>query len=241
MGRPRRSSRSPCSTSATGRAARTRRASWRSAPASPAMFCASTSASRRRRSGVPQLWFHTGDAAVRDASGTFFFVDRVGDRIRRRGENISSFHVEDLMNQHPDVALSAAFPVPAAEGDEDEVVVYVQPEPGRTLDLDALPAWLEHRLPALHAPAARARGRGDPADADEQGREVPAQAAVPRAGLTRRGHRSASTGAPAVPPRLRRLRAAGSARAGCGGRALRELGEHLLRVLAQRRHDLTPW
>ena len=98
------------------------------------------------------LWFHTGDAAVQDASGTYFFVDRVGDRIRRRGENISSFHVEDLMNQHPDVALSAAFPVPAQDGDEDDVVVFVQTEPGRTLDLEALPAWLDSAFPRFMRP-----------------------------------------------------------------------------------------
>lgn len=98
------------------------------------------------------LWFHTGDAAVRDEDGIFYFVDRVGDRIRRRGENISTFHVEDLMNQHEDVALSAAFPVPAGEGDEDEVVVFVQPEPGRTIDLQAMPAWIETAFPRFMRP-----------------------------------------------------------------------------------------
>lgn len=98
------------------------------------------------------LWFHTGDAAVREGDGTYYFVDRVGDRIRRRGENISSFHVEDLMNQHEDVALSAAFPVPAAVGDEDEVVVFVQPEAGRAIDLEALPAFLEAAFPKFMRP-----------------------------------------------------------------------------------------
>lgn len=98
------------------------------------------------------LWFHTGDAAVQDADGTFYFVDRVGDRIRRRGENISSFHVEDLMNQHQDVALSAAFPVPAQVGNEDELVVFVQPEAGRTIDLDALPAYLDSAFPKFMRP-----------------------------------------------------------------------------------------
>jgi crotonobetaine/carnitine-CoA ligase len=98
------------------------------------------------------LWFHTGDAAVRDERGTFFFVDRLGDRIRRRGENISTFHVEDLMNQHEDVALSAAFPVPAEDGDEDEVVVFVQPESGRTIDLESMSAWLETAFPKFMRP-----------------------------------------------------------------------------------------
>lgn len=98
------------------------------------------------------LWFHTGDTAVVDADGTFFFMDRVGDRIRRRGENISSYHVEDLMNQHADVALSAAFPVPARQGGEDELVVFVQPEPGRSVDLDRLHAFLEQTFPTFMRP-----------------------------------------------------------------------------------------
>ena len=40
-------------------------------------------------------WFHTGDAARRDADGNYYFVDRLKDAIRRRGENISSIEVED--------------------------------------------------------------------------------------------------------------------------------------------------
>ena len=39
-------------------------------------------------------WFHTEDAFRQDAAGNFFFVDRMKDSIRRRGENISSFEVE---------------------------------------------------------------------------------------------------------------------------------------------------
>ena len=39
-------------------------------------------------------WFHTGDAFRRDESGRYFFVDRIKDVIRRRGENISSFELE---------------------------------------------------------------------------------------------------------------------------------------------------
>ncbi|MDP4350132.1 AMP-binding protein, partial [Escherichia coli] len=48
-------------------------------------------------------WFHTGDACRCDAAGYFYFVDRVKDAIRRRGENISSFAVESDVTAHPDV------------------------------------------------------------------------------------------------------------------------------------------
>jgi crotonobetaine/carnitine-CoA ligase len=46
-------------------------------------------------------WFHTGDAFRRDAAGNFYFVDRIKDAIRRRGENISSFEVEAEICAHP--------------------------------------------------------------------------------------------------------------------------------------------
>jgi crotonobetaine/carnitine-CoA ligase len=69
-------------------------------------------------------WFHTGDAFRRDEAGRFYFVDRIKDAIRRRGENISSFEVEVLVNSHEGVAESAAIPVPSEWG-EDEVKVCV--------------------------------------------------------------------------------------------------------------------
>ena len=55
------------------------------------------------------LWFHTGDRVVREADGYYKFVDRLKDAIRRRGENISSFEVEQVLLSHPDVATAAAF------------------------------------------------------------------------------------------------------------------------------------
>lgn len=69
-------------------------------------------------------WFHTGDAFRVDEEGRFYFVDRVKDAIRRRGENISSFEVEALVNDHPAVLEAAAIPVPSEWG-EDEVKVCV--------------------------------------------------------------------------------------------------------------------
>jgi len=43
------------------------------------------------------LWFHTGDRVVRDADGHYRFVDRMKDSIRRRGENVSSWEVEQVL------------------------------------------------------------------------------------------------------------------------------------------------
>ena len=69
-------------------------------------------------------WFHTGDRGSRDADGYFAFIDRLKDSIRRRGENISSYEVERVVNSHPGVAESAAYGVPSDLG-EDEVMVTV--------------------------------------------------------------------------------------------------------------------
>ena len=57
-------------------------------------------------------WFHTGDAFRCDEDGWYYFVDRMKDTIRRRGENISSFEVENFVIEHPEVADCAAVGVP---------------------------------------------------------------------------------------------------------------------------------
>ena len=70
-------------------------------------------------------WFHTGDQAVRDGTGALWFQDRIKDSIRRRGENISSYEVERLVNGHPAVAESAAVGAPSELGEEEVRVVVV--------------------------------------------------------------------------------------------------------------------
>jgi crotonobetaine/carnitine-CoA ligase len=71
-------------------------------------------------------WFHTGDVFRVDTDGNFYFVDRLKDAIRRRGENISSFEVEAIVNRHPDVVESAAVAVPSELGEDDVKVVVVR-------------------------------------------------------------------------------------------------------------------
>ncbi|MDE1923119.1 MAG: AMP-binding protein [Gammaproteobacteria bacterium] len=90
-------------------------------------------------------WFHTGDAFRRDADGNFFFVDRMKDAIRRRGENISSFEVEAEVLAFADVRECAALAVPSEYG-EDEVLIVVAPAPGRRVDPAALIHFLIERL-----------------------------------------------------------------------------------------------
>ena len=98
------------------------------------------------------LWFHTGDAAIMDEQGDFYFVDRLGDRIRVRGENLSSFQVEDMLNGHPDVEFCAVFPIRAEEGDEDDIVVFAVPRAGVELTREEIAVWAEGELPKFMRP-----------------------------------------------------------------------------------------
>jgi len=92
-------------------------------------------------------WFHTGDAFRRDADGLFYYVDRIKDSIRRRGENISSIEVETQVNEHPAVQECAAIAVPSEWG-EDEVMVVLATKPGEAVNpidlIDFLAARMAH-------------------------------------------------------------------------------------------------
>ena len=96
-------------------------------------------------------WFHTGDAFTYDEDGNFYFVDRAKDYIRRRGENISSFEVEAIVNQYPDIAESAAAAVPADQG-EDEVKVAVVLNPEVEFNPADLIEFLIPRMPRFAIP-----------------------------------------------------------------------------------------
>ena len=90
-------------------------------------------------------WFHTGDAGRMDEDGNLYFVDRLKDTIRRRGENISSLEVETEVAAHPAVREAAVIPVPSELG-EDEVMAVVALLPGQEIDPVVLLAFLEPRL-----------------------------------------------------------------------------------------------
>lgn len=90
-------------------------------------------------------WFHTGDAFRRDAAGNFYFVDRIKDAIRRRGENISSFEVEAEICAYPAIREAAVVAV-ASELSEDEVLAVVAPVEGASIDPLALIEFLRPRM-----------------------------------------------------------------------------------------------
>jgi crotonobetaine/carnitine-CoA ligase len=100
------------------------------------------------------LKLHTGDLGRMDEDGYLYFLDRVKDYIRRRGENVSSMEVERIVGSHPDVLEAAAVGVRAQEGAsaEDEILVCLVPREGCNPDLLALLSWLDERMPYFAVP-----------------------------------------------------------------------------------------
>jgi crotonobetaine/carnitine-CoA ligase len=91
------------------------------------------------------LWFHTGDLMRRDGDDFFYFVGRLKDVIRRRGENISAFDVEQVLLTHPDVLEAAAYGVPS-ELTEEDLMVSVRPRAGAALAPQDVADWAAGRL-----------------------------------------------------------------------------------------------
>jgi crotonobetaine/carnitine-CoA ligase len=96
-------------------------------------------------------WFHTGDAFRRDADGEHYFVDRLKDTIRRRGENISSVEVEAEITSHPAVLAAAVVAAPSVHG-EEEILACVTLKPGASLEPAALIAYLAPRMAHFMTP-----------------------------------------------------------------------------------------
>ena len=101
---------------------------------------------------VKDGWFSSGDIVVRDEDGIYRFVDRIGGFIRSRGENMSSHTVEALINDHPAISNSAVFPVPPAEGNEEDIAVFIVLNKGANLQEDELRAWIKKEMPRFMWP-----------------------------------------------------------------------------------------
>lgn len=97
------------------------------------------------------LWFHTGDLGYMDEEGYLYFVGRKKEAIRRRGENISAFEVESIVNRHPAVLESAAIPVPSELG-EDEVKIVVVCKEGERLSPEELIRFCEDHMAYFMVP-----------------------------------------------------------------------------------------
>jgi crotonobetaine/carnitine-CoA ligase len=107
-------------------------------------------------------WFHTGDALRREPDGNYYFVDRVADYLRVRGNNVSSVELENEVRTHPEVSDAAAIGVPAAlrpeteksraATSEDDIKLVVLRCEGSRLSEPELLSYLIPRLPRFMTP-----------------------------------------------------------------------------------------
>lgn len=95
-------------------------------------------------------WFPTGDVLRRDEAGLLYYVDRLRDSIRRRGENISSVEVELAVTAHDEVIECAA--VGVGDPADQEVMVAVIRTPDSTLTESELVLFAAGRLPYYAVP-----------------------------------------------------------------------------------------
>ena len=97
------------------------------------------------------LWFHTGDRVMRDEQEIYHYLDRTRDAIRRRGENISSWEVEQALLSHPDVENAAVIGVPSEVGEED-VMAFIVPRTRGRPPPSVVTRFLEDRLARFAIP-----------------------------------------------------------------------------------------
>ncbi len=99
------------------------------------------------------LKLHTGDLGRMDENGYIYFMDRVKDYIRRRGENVSSMEVERQVSEHANVKEAAAIGVKAGEGasSEDEIMIVCIAD-GDTPDMVELTEFMAERMPYFMVP-----------------------------------------------------------------------------------------
>lgn len=96
-------------------------------------------------------WLHTGDLVIANPDGTYTFVARKKEVIRRRGENLSPAEVEQALQAHPDVAECAVVGVPAGLS-EEEVKAYVRLREGAHAPAQELADFVADRLAAFKVP-----------------------------------------------------------------------------------------
>jgi fatty-acyl-CoA synthase len=97
-------------------------------------------------------WFRTGDLVKQDSKGYFYFVDRIGDTFRWKGENVSTTEVAETLQQFPGVQEAVVYGVAVSRHDGRAGMAALVVDTPATFDLDGLHAFLAERLPAYARP-----------------------------------------------------------------------------------------
>jgi fatty-acyl-CoA synthase len=95
-------------------------------------------------------WFRTGDLMRQDDEGYFYFVDRIGDTFRWKGENVSTSEVSEAISVIPGVKEATVYGVKV--GDQDGRAGMASLVVGPDFDITALAAAVDAGLPAYARP-----------------------------------------------------------------------------------------
>lgn len=96
------------------------------------------------------MWFRTGDLLKKDEEGYVYFVDRIGDTFRWKGENVATNEVAEFIARAPGISTANVYgvSVPGADGRAGMAAITTNGE----VDYDTLYAWLGERLPKYAIP-----------------------------------------------------------------------------------------
>ena len=94
---------------------------------------------------------YTGDLVYKDENGFLYFVGRKTESMRRRGENVSAFDVENTLSLHPDILECAVYGVPSSLAEEDIMTAITSVE-NRKIDPKELEKWLKKNLASYAIP-----------------------------------------------------------------------------------------
>ncbi|MEM9841741.1 MAG: long-chain-acyl-CoA synthetase [Pseudomonadota bacterium] len=96
------------------------------------------------------MWFRTGDLMKKDADGYVYFVDRIGDTFRWKGENVSTNEVAEFVARAPGIATANVYgvSVPGTDGRAGMAAITTKAD----VDYDGLYEWLSEQLPKYAIP-----------------------------------------------------------------------------------------
>jgi crotonobetaine/carnitine-CoA ligase len=86
---------------------------------------------------LPDGWLRTGDRVEQNDDGTFTFLGRIKDVIRRRGENVAPIEIEEALEAHPDVHEAAVIGVDSDLSEQDIKAFVLVTDPS-AVDLSAI-------------------------------------------------------------------------------------------------------
>jgi crotonobetaine/carnitine-CoA ligase len=96
-------------------------------------------------------WEYTGDMVYQDENGYLYFVGRNTDSMRRRGENVSAYDVEQTILAHPSIVEAAVYAVPS-EMTEDEIMASIKFVDGEKITMNELLDFLQDKIARFAIP-----------------------------------------------------------------------------------------